>query len=281
MLRQVQPLPMIIVLDSDDPGCADVMVDGSIAGHPFRFLLDTGAARTQIVADEVTAGLNVSSQESSAGVFGGTTTTVVTVRDLVVGPLAEPTLDVVRIEAGGPGARNLLGMDVLRRHCCHFRFDSGSLLLADSPAAHASRALQMDDRGHSYVEVSWPGVTGQAVWDSGAGITVVDQAFLDSHPDLFEECGSSVGTDAHGAQRQTPMFGMAGPLIGGAQFAGHKVAVVDLAPVNATLDIPMDLILGFPTLRQANWLLDFPAGRWEITSRPVPGGSVPGDPAAW
>jgi len=27
----------------------------------------------------------------------------------------------------------------------------------------------------------------------------------------------------------------------------------------------MDLILGCPTLRQADWLLDFPAIRWTVT----------------
>ncbi len=34
------------------------------------------------------------------------------------------------------------------------------------------------------------------------------------------------------------------------------------------IEIPMDLILGYPTIRQADWLLDFPAKRWAVTSRP-------------
>ena len=51
------------------------------------------------------------------------------------------------------------------------------------------------------------------------------------------------------------------------QFARHRVAVVDLSQANATLDQPMDLILGYTTLRQANWRFDFPAKRWAITRR--------------
>jgi hypothetical protein len=27
----------------------------------------------------------------------------------------------------------------------------------------------------------------------------------------------------------------------------------------------MDLILGYPTIRQADWLFDFPARRWAVT----------------
>ena len=36
--------------------------------------------------------------------------------------------------------------------------------------------------------------------------------------------------------------------------------------VNSTLEYPMDLILGYPTIRQADWLFDFPARRWAVTS---------------
>jgi len=43
--------------------------------------------------------------------------------------------------------------------------------------------------------------------------------------------------------------------------------VVDLSQANDTLDQPMDLILGYATLRQANWRLDFPAKQWAITRR--------------
>jgi hypothetical protein len=28
----------------------------------------------------------------------------------------------------------------------------------------------------------------------------------------------------------------------------------------------MDLILGYPTIRQADWLFDFPARRWTLTN---------------
>jgi hypothetical protein len=36
---------------------------------------------------------------------------------------------------------------------------------------------------------------------------------------------------------------------------------VDLSTVNGTLD----LILGYPTIHLADWLFDFPAGRWART----------------
>lgn len=269
MTADERRLPLIIELDPDDPDCASVLIDGTIAGRPYRFVLDTGTARTKVVADEFTAALLSRAWHSSSGVFAASSNALVTVTDLVVGALVVPVLEVERMEVMRPGARNLLGMDVLRGHCCHFQFSNSSLTLETSPATTADRALQMDDAGHSYVDVEWPGVTGHACWDSGAGITVVDQAFALAHADLFEEDGESVGTDSTGAQAVTRTFNMAGPMIGGAAFARHRVAMIDLSQPNAGLARPMDLILGFTTLRQANWLLDFPVRQWTLTDRPT------------
>jgi hypothetical protein len=38
--------------------------------------------------------------------------------------------------------------------------------------------------------------------------------------------------------------------------------VIDLSPVNQAMEIPMTVIAGYPLLRQANWLFDFPAARF-------------------
>lgn len=66
---------------------------------------------------------------------------------------------------------------------------------------------------------------------------------------------------------ETPLFIMTSPIIGNYAFSPHKVAGVDLSHVNSHTDIPMDLILGYTTLRQANWLFDFPRKRWAISKR--------------
>src|ERR1700735_110063 len=270
MLLRVEGIPLIIAPDPEDPDCARVLADGTIAGRPFRFLLDTGAARTTLVADEAIAALDSRARHPSARVFGASSNPLVTVRDLVVGPLTIPALEAERIEATQSGACSLLGMDVLGSRCCHFRFDTGMLVLQRSPAGQAGLALQVGEAGHAYLEVHWPGVTARACFDSGAGITIVDQAFLLAHPGLFAAAGTSTGTDSTGAQAQTATYLMTGAHIGGALFAPHKVASVDLSQVGTNPAEAMDLILGYPTLRQANWLLDFPARQWGLTRQPDP-----------
>lgn len=94
----------------------------------------------------------------------------------------------------------------------------------------------------------------------------MDRAFWSSHPELFEQIGVITGTDASGDQSETPLLRMAGPVIGQHAFAGHKAVAVDLSGMNATLERPLDLIIGYPTIRQADWLFDFPGRRWTVTS---------------
>jgi hypothetical protein len=66
--------------------------------------------------------------------------------------------------------------------------------------------------------------------------------------------------------RQTPLPLMSALIVGGRPFRPHKAAIVDLSAANATLERPMDLVLGYPTYSQADWLFDFPARRWAPTS---------------
>ena len=60
-------------------------------------------------------------------------------------------------------------------------------------------------------------------------------------------------------------FGSFEPVTGQRTFTRHKAVAVDLSRVNSTLEYLMILILGYPTMRQAGWVFDFPAERWTLT----------------
>jgi hypothetical protein len=261
----MQDIDLIIVPDPDEPEAAEVLVDGTVDELPRRFLLDTGAARSRLLIDPYTEGLAAVSTEASHGAIAETISELVHLTQLALGPLRAGDLEVVRAAAERPGARDLVGMDVLGDACCRFDLARRRLRIEASPHPDAEFPLTMDARRHCYVELGWAETRAQACFDTGAGLTIVDQAFLDAHPGLFEPAGTSTGTDATGAQVETPIFLMTGPVIGGTRFAAHRVAAVDLAPVNETLELPMDLILGYPTIRQATWLFDFPARRWSLS----------------
>jgi hypothetical protein len=206
-IHAVRQVPLVIEPDPDDPDFANVSIDVTIAGRPYRLLLDTGAARTQLHLDEYTKTLPPLGQASSSAAFGSQAQEpVVTITDLTIGPLRLETLNVRRSEYGHS---QVLGMDVLGQHRWDLRLAAGILDLDPSPGISMENELTLGPRGHIYVEASWPGVTARACLDTGAGATVLSQ-------------------------------------------------------VNSTLDKPMDLILGYPTILLADWLFDFPARRWTV-----------------
>jgi len=134
-----------------------------------------------------------------------------------------------------------------------------------NPERYAFEGLYLDATFHPYIDIQFGPSTAQAVWDTGASITVVDLHFVQQYPAYFRQVGESTGTDSSGSQQITPLYSMSEAVIGGYVFPPHKVAGVDMSQVNATLPVPMDLIVGYSTFSKANWLFDFPGRRWAIT----------------
>jgi hypothetical protein len=257
---------LIIVPDPEEAEAAEVCVEGSVGNHPYRFLLDTGAAISSLRFDDYTAGFASAEQNHSSGVFARHSEDLITVPDLAVGPLSRPDFTLVRQSREAGDTRNLVGMDFLKDYRLHFLFNEQRVLVDPAPDSGWNfEALVMDNRAHPYLPMSWGEITAHAVWDTGAGVTIVDMNFVRKNPSFFEEIGGGTGTDSTGTQMETPLFAMTAPVIGKTPFPPLKVAGVELGAVNSRIEIPMDFILGYNVLVKADWYFDFPARKWAIT----------------
>jgi Aspartyl protease len=264
---------VIIQPDAEDADAAEVLVDGALGGRRYRFLLDTGAARSCVRYDEYTATFARVGTDTSSGVFAGGSRELVMAPRLRVGPISRSDFTLVRAAQGETGRQNLLGMDLLKDLRCHFRFDERRVEVDedgddgddDEDDGDAFAELFLDQRAHPYVPVRLGDVSANAVWDSGSGMTVVDTNFIARTPGFFPAAGQTIGADSTGAQQETALYVMAAATIGGYTFPTQRVAAVDLSRVNATLERPMDLIVGYNLYRQAHWRFDFPRRRWRIT----------------
>jgi hypothetical protein len=261
----VAEIELIIQPDEDEPEAASVFVDGSLNGKSYRFLLDTGAARSTVLMNKETAALQPVGVHHSSGVFNASNDDLVSIERLEIGAIVRRNVTVARSPAA-PGTHDLIGMDILSEFCCHFQFDRNRVEIHTvCRNDYPFQPLFVDKGFHPYLDVVFEGEQGSAVWDTGASLTVGDLNFVQRHPTFFQPAGHSMGTDATGSQVETPMFLMKSAQIGDYLFPAHKIAAVDLSQVNARIEKPMDLILGYLTLRRANWLFDFPRKRWVIT----------------
>jgi hypothetical protein len=264
----VSGFDLIITPDQDDEDAALMFADGTIGERPYRFLLDTGSARTCVQNDDYTSSFPIIGMKKTSGVFAAEThDELIMVPRIEVGPIAKTNFPVARIASLDDRPRNLIGMDLLKDVACHVLFDEHRVVVdpQGEPTTGSMQPLFLDRTSHPYLDVRFRGTMARAVWDTGAGITVVDLNFIREHPAFFRDAGQSHGTDSTGARMETPMFVMSGATLGNHAFPPHTVAGVDLSRVNATIETPMDVILGFSTLSRANWWFDFPRRRWAVT----------------
>jgi hypothetical protein len=259
-------IPLIVEIDAEDQQCAIVFVDACVADQTYRFILDTGASRTQVVADDFIDTLETIGEHRSRGVFALSSQRTVLIPNIAIGPLEGGAIEA-SVAPRSESVHPLIGMDLLSRHRLHFLFDREVLVIDESPLDFVSISLALDESNHLYLVASWPTATANCVWDSGAGMSIVDEAFWSKNRGLFTTVEDSIGVDASGAQRSSTTYEVSGMALGGRQFAPHHVAVVDLSAANSTLATPMDMILGYPTLRQYNWFFDVPQRLWSITER--------------
>lgn len=259
---------LIIQPGTEDAAVAEVLVDGTLGNQPYRFLLDTGAAQTTVARDGYTATFGRLDTGYSMGVFASRAFELITVPTLTIGTITRHAFTIARRPEGDVDRHNLIGMDLLGAVCCHFLFDA--CRVSTDPAEAATSGLVFEElylspRSHPYITVQLGDHSAAAIWDSGSGITVADLGFISRHPGMFRPAGQSYGIDATGAQMETPTFTMTAPTIGGCRIPAHRVAGVDLSGMNAAIQRPADLILGYTTLSRANWVMDFPGKRWAIS----------------
>lgn len=253
---------LAIVVDEDDPRTCLPLVTVQLNGVEVDALLDSGAARTQM---RNRPGLIVSrcAKRGSSGASGMSTsfvgTSTVSCR---LGEVEVGTVEADVVPMNFPGHGDLIGQDVLARFRCTYRLADGVLVL-DAEAPTETHAVHLDERRHVYFDATWEetAAVATAVFDTGASATVVDQGFLQRHPSLFTPDGMSTGMDAAARRISTPMAIMQGPRILDRQLSDALVAVVDLSAANQTASRPMELILGWTVLSQANWYIDHNAAR--------------------
>ncbi|MRH43251.1 hypothetical protein GH741_11225 [Aquibacillus halophilus] len=255
-------------IDEED-GSAEILVEGIIGEKNYCFLLDTGAAKTSVKTDDYIAKYHSIGESHSNGVFSSLSEQKIVIPNIEVGPLIKENFTICRTNENLDHKKNLIGMDFLKEYSYCFYFDENKIMVNQNTELlkMTLEDLVLDRKGYQpYINVHYGETMASAVWDTGAGITVVDVNFIKNNPSYFEEIGTSMGTDSTGTSINTPEFLMSSTIIGKHRFPFHRVVGVDLSRVNSTAKIRMDLILGYSTLSKANWFFDFPREKWAILS---------------
>lgn len=248
-------MPVERVPDPDIAGCGNVFVYVEVGDRIVRAALDTGAVRTLLI--DLPSSARPVGRRETTGIFGTRAVTEWEIQEVRIGSLRVGPLIIDRID-GGAGRHPVVGLDVLGAGS--WRLDVSGQSLITGASAPRSFEFKRGVNGHMLTEMKWPTATATSLFDTGAGITLIDQRFADAHPYLFKHAGSTVGTDVTGSHAQFRLARVSGYQIDGIEFAGHIVAIADLSEIPDHVDAG----IGFPTIEQARWTVDVRASRWNI-----------------
>ena len=254
---------MIVKKDEDELEAGEVLVDGIVGGNKYRFLFDTGAARTCLKLDNYTEKFVCIEKHTFSGAFAQSSADLIKVPTIEIGPILRNDFAVSR--GNNEESRNLIGMDILKNHNFYFSFENNLIEVdCENKVNDSFQEIYMGKKFHPYITVNFGDLETKGVWDTGAGITIVDLEFIKKHPSFFKEVDNSIGTDSTGTKNETPIFIMSDVIIGNNKFSPHRVAGVDLSFINNSTEIHMDMILGYSTLSKADWFFDFTKRMWFV-----------------
>ncbi len=260
-------IPIHCVAEVDDPLSIQPFADGVIGGDFVRFLIDTGAVTCLVPSTQATRAIPSLGRSSARGLSNiSAEDDTVIIPEIRIGGLVAVDVEADRAELD-VGRHPLLGMNVLGKHRCLFRLASGSIDLDAEPPANATVGVLETRFAVPFVSVDFGHHATRACWDTGASRSAVDQAWAQRHPELVTIDQVLAGRDSQGAHVEARAGTLAACSIGGVSFAASPCVIVDFAPLNGELDVPIEVCIGAPLIVRADWWFDFPGGQWAVVGR--------------
>jgi hypothetical protein len=162
--------------------------------------------------------------------------------------------------------RSALGIDLLSRRpfSLTFRFKPSLHLDPKAPRKLFS-TLEVGSHHLFTVPLAIGKVDSRAMWDSGAGITVVDEKFIQSHPENFKATDDfETATDGTGKSIPVKAFRAKVIKIGHRTFRNSRVIATDLSVLRANGNPPVQAVIGFNLIRKCDWYFDAKQTKWSV-----------------
>ncbi|MBM7602439.1 hypothetical protein JOC75_000409 [Metabacillus crassostreae] len=263
-------IDLLVIEDKDVSDIGILVVKATIDGEDYQLHLDTGANQTIMLEDNFLGSYAKTTDTNDyLGAFSENQLKSISVSVIRVGPIRKEDFELTLIEDNTGASTNLLGIDFLLEHKCSFLIDQ-SKILVDSPFEEEENLnfhkLHFND-SLPFIEGAINDIKVHALWDTGANMNIVDHSLITTYPNMFQKIDiQGLAEDSGGLNAEVSIYYMDTLEIGGHFFPKQMVAATDLSHFNDYLEQPIDLIVGFNTIRKANWIFDFPNKKWAILS---------------
>ena len=127
--------------------------------------------------------------------------------------------------------------------------------------------IQNETRGHISIELKNSGQSVFGIWDTGAGLTSVDEKYVEENSESFEYVQDIVGGDGSGTEIPMKLYRADDIVIGGVSFKDQYVLAFNFEPMRPYIKENVQFVIGYNLVTQVNWYFDFINGKWALSEK--------------
>lgn len=246
-------------------GAGQIFIPCDFDGDARTCFVDSGANFSAISDDAFARRYKKSGKVESAGAAGvGMEEDEVVVKNLTVAKKTIMNVAVGRRVASLAKEGGVIGADILMTSLTVWRFDRESLetALTDAPKP-VWRPLGAVNGKIPVMTLLVDGLKIQGAWDTGAGLSVVDEEIIKKHPSRFTFVSDvPPGRDATGSAIEMKLYRTGTIDLGGVILRDVLVVGMSFSGMRTQLDPRVKAIWGYNFITEANWVLDPQNRRW-------------------
>jgi hypothetical protein len=265
-----QSAPLDVQIQNQMIGVGQIFVSCGFDGQGQNCLLDTGSDICLVKSDDYFGKYPAQGQRCSEGASGvKVCSDIIGIADLKVGGIdfgAEEAQRRTPQSCGGDGGgAQLPGYLVgsiwhtLLGHQVAFDFAAKTLSVDPaSPAPGAPQAMKLVlDNNYMEIPVSFGGGSPVSMlYDTGAGLTVMDQGYVNSNASAFSYLADTQIQDSSCQKIPVKIYSINSLSVAGHSLSGSYAVAMDLSAVKKALGSDLQGIIGFNAITAFNWRVD-------------------------
>ncbi|RYZ92443.1 MAG: hypothetical protein EOP06_04235 [Proteobacteria bacterium] len=246
-------------------GSAQYRIHCEFDSHGDWIQIDTGSTYTALRFNNHTEAYTAFGSKTRLSASGKPRSSdMIEIAKFKVGSITKLKFPVVRYESGSLEAARL-GMDWFDASSLTFDLAAQPPSLFSGPEASDGNILHNYNGGTFGIDVTIGGNVVEALWDTGAELTVVDRDFIMSNGSFFEfEQKIENGQDAAGNSVEFDLYRVTNLEIGSIKFSG-KIMSMDFGMISEKVGQNIKVVLGTNFMRGYIWQFDFSGRKWKIS----------------
>lgn len=241
-----------------------IYVECSFDAVSEKCFLDTGAFFSAVKFTDATAAY----QRVGSIYFGGAAGTrkeidAIEVENVMVGISSLLGERIGRFNKDDSTAESIVGSNFFASKAFSFEFEETPSLSFGSAVA-TEDGLEVHKEKVFSIPLKLGASTMRGVWDTGAGLSVINQDFVDSYPDEFVFLGDVPGNDLTGSSVPLKLYRLKMMSIGNLEFVDTNLLGMNFDLIHKHLGKNLDFIIGFNTIVRANWAMDLKNRKWSV-----------------